>query len=456
MMGNVFLISVILKGIGAVLEVLLQIVLTREIGLDGYGTYSMWINSADMIFWGLFSGIVKCNTFYLSGNGGSIRSFRTKYYIRYVIPVLSVVTLLLLFGNFEVPWIIVLITLTELIMLDKSSVMLAEGKSLRSLLGEYILGRGILLAGVCILRLFGDVTIINVTIIYILQYIAVILYFMRRSKNDQKHIENIPVSTKKWWRYQSGDVLNSLVGKMPVILQYFVVGALEAGVISVVILVKKLINFISGPTAKIFLPEFSKLYREKDMLGIRTYYESIIRIQLIFTGPMAVLLIGYSEVILRILAEELLPYKMIFMICSAVFLLSATLGPCAGLLQMTDNEKLDNRCRIVSITTMFLVFWIFRKSALFVAYGLCVQNFMEALSKYVLVCRWFKGSPIRIISFIKWWSIPIGCILAARILHLQNSLWLMLLTAGSVFLYFVYKEYKQGVLRGFFVKKKIR
>lgn len=450
MMGNVFLISVILKGIGAVLEVLLQIVLTREIGLDGYGTYSMWINSADLIFWGLFSGIVKCNTFYLSGKNGSIRSFRIKYYMRYVVPVLAVVTLFLHFGNFEIPSIIVLITFTELIMLDKSSIMLAEGKSIRSLLGEYILGRGILLAGVCILRLIGDVTIWNVTIIYIVQYIAVILYFVGRSRKEQKKTTELQVSTKKWWRYQSGDILNSLVGKMPVILQYFVVGALEAGVISVVILVKKLINFISGPTAKIFLPEFSKLYHEKNMLEIRKYYESIIRIQLIFTGPMAVLLIGYSEVILKILAEELLPYKVIFMICSAVFLLSATLGPCAGLLQMTDNEKLDNRCRIVSITTMFIVFWIFRKSSLFVAYGLCVQNFMESLSKYVLVCRWFKGSPMRVSSFIKWWSVPIGCICIARIFHIQDSFWMMLLTAGAVFLYFVYKEYKQGVLRGFF------
>ena len=38
-MSIVFLLSVILKGLGAVLEVLLQVMITRMLGLAGYGTY---------------------------------------------------------------------------------------------------------------------------------------------------------------------------------------------------------------------------------------------------------------------------------------------------------------------------------------------------------------------------------------------------------------------------------
>ena len=66
-MNLIFLFSVVLKGLGAVLEILLQILITAKLQVEGYGTYSAWINSADLIFWVCFSGLVKCNTFYLSG-----------------------------------------------------------------------------------------------------------------------------------------------------------------------------------------------------------------------------------------------------------------------------------------------------------------------------------------------------------------------------------------------------
>lgn len=452
-MGSVFLGSVFLKGIGAILEILLQMLITRKIGLAGYGTYTMWVSCANMVFWVLFSGIVKCNTFYLSGDKGDTYSFRRNYYLKYVLPLSVVITLGLYFTKTDLPMILVLITLAELVMLDMSSILLAQGKSLQSLVGEYILGRMILLIGVCFLGIGDKVTVYQITVLNFIQYVIVILYFFLINRKKEKKVSDVNVSMGKWLRYQGGDVLDSLVGKMPVILQYFVAGALEAAVISIVILVKKLITFISGPTSKIFLPEFSRLYHENNLSEIRKYYESIIRIQLIFTGPLAVALLGYSNVVLKILAEELLDYTTIFQVCSAVFLFSTTLGPCAGLLQMTDNESRDNYCRIISIAVMFLVFWIFRDSSLFVAYGLCAQNLVEALCKYVLVCKWFKGMPIRLSAFLKWWAIPGICIIITKCLHLQDSIFMLLFMAGGVFLYFVYKEMKQGVLRGFLSKK---
>ena len=45
------------------LEVLLQVMITRMLGLAGYGTYSTWVSAADLVYWVLFSGITKCNTF---------------------------------------------------------------------------------------------------------------------------------------------------------------------------------------------------------------------------------------------------------------------------------------------------------------------------------------------------------------------------------------------------------
>lgn len=77
-MSIVFLLSVILKGLGAVLEVLLQVMITRMLGLAGYGTYSTWVSAADLVYWVLFSGITKCNTFYLSNKGTELRRFKGK------------------------------------------------------------------------------------------------------------------------------------------------------------------------------------------------------------------------------------------------------------------------------------------------------------------------------------------------------------------------------------------
>lgn len=88
-MNLIFLLSVLLKGAGSVLEILVQIVITRAIGVDGYGTYSNWVNVIDLIYWTLFSGLVRCNTFYLSDLKVTIGAFRKKFYIRYVLPLLA-------------------------------------------------------------------------------------------------------------------------------------------------------------------------------------------------------------------------------------------------------------------------------------------------------------------------------------------------------------------------------
>ena len=141
-MSIVFLLSVILKGLGAVLEVLLQVMITRMLGLAGYGTYSTWVSAADLVYWVLFSGITKCNTFYLSNKGTELRRFKAKYYSCYVLPVLTTLALVLALekgrGGYTV---IALITGMELLVMDHSSTMMAQGQPGCALFGEYVLGR---------------------------------------------------------------------------------------------------------------------------------------------------------------------------------------------------------------------------------------------------------------------------------------------------------------------------
>ena len=53
---------------------------------------------------------------------------------------------------------------------------------------------------------------------------------------------------------------------------------------------------------------------------------------MLVVGPLAVVLLAFPRVILGFLAKDLVPFAGLFMACSVVFLLVATLGPCGGIL----------------------------------------------------------------------------------------------------------------------------
>lgn len=439
-MNLIFLISILLKGVGAVLEILLQIAITRGIGVSGYGTYTTWINAADLIFWCLFSGVVKCNTFYLSRKQTSLRDFKQKYYMRYVIPATACICFAAWAGDRKEYLVIALIAFVELLMLDQSSCLLAKGSYISSLTGEYVFGRLFLLVSVFILQRTGTFSLNTTVFLYLIQYILVVVFFVIVSKKKRKRTFNEPVryeeqkvSIHKFLQYQRADIMQAMIGQMPVILQYMLAGAFEAGVVGIVLLIKKLINFISGPAAKVFLPEFSRFYHKGDRDGLRNSFSAIMRIQMLFAGPLAVVLAGYPEVVLKILADELIPYTGMFMCCSLIFIVAATLGPCGGLMQMTGNERMDNRCREAAVLLMVVIFVLMRKDPLFALYGLGVQTLAESVSKYIFVCRWLKKPPVRFYTYLRWWILPAAAIGVSRFMHWQNSPVMMIAAAGIVF-----------------------
>ena len=285
----------------------------------------------------------------------------------------------------------------------------------------------------------GHLDLWKTIVLYLVQYVLVFFFFLYRSmkcgaKSNKKDISDT-VSIPKLLQYQRSDILQAMIGQLPVILQYFFFGAFEAGIVSIVLLVKKLINFVSGPTSKIFLPEFSRLYQAGDKKKLASSFSMIMRIQMLFVGPLSVVLIGYPQVILKFLAKEMLTQTELFIGCSFVFLFAATLGPCGGLMQMTDHEKADNVFREAAIFLMLLVFAVMHRNPLFALYGLCIQTFAESFSKFVFVCRWFGYVPVKIRTYVSWWILPGFCILMTYLFHLQASLLMMLLMSGSVFLF---------------------
>lgn len=447
-MNLIFLLSVLLKGLGAVLEILLQILITAQMGVSGYGTYSAWINGADLIFWVCFSGIVKCNTFYLSGGKTTIRDFKKQYFFRYSLPVLVAVLILAVrLGKNVMLAFVPVITMLELLVMDRSSTLITRGKSTVSLVGEYVLGRLTLVLGVLLLGSLGRLDHTALLCLYVLQYLLVLAFFLlRQGKGKDYRDISGDVSVKKWSAYQRSDLMHSMIEQMPVVMQFCFSGAFEAGVVSVVLLVKKLINFISGPTAKIFLPEFSRLYHSGDHDTIRKVYGSIMRIQMLIVGPLAVVLLGFPRVILGILAKELVSYDWLFMGCSVIFLLVATLGPCGGILQMTGNERIDNRLRLAALGLMALVMALTVRDPWFVLYGLCIQVAAEAAGKYIYLCRWMQRAPTAIGTYLGWWLLPGAAIAAAWLLGVNDSFGMMVLFAGAVFAVCGIRELKAPIL----------
>ena len=433
-MKYIFLFSVLLKGVGALLEIVLQIMITHKMGVSGYGSYTAWISAADLVFWVCFSGLIKCNTFYLPGRNVSIGQFKRKYAFLYVLPVLGILAAVGVKETFAV--VIPLITALELMVLDRSSTMLAHGRNGASVAGEYVLGRSVLVVGVALLGYMELLNHRTLLVLYCVQYLVILAFFYVFGGRENKSCIDISkeVSLRKWGAFQRSDLMHSMIEQMPVVLQYLFSGAFEAGVVSIVLLVKKLINFISGPTAKVFLPEFSRLYHAGEHREIRRSYGDIMRIQMLVVSPLTVVLLGFPGVIIKILAPELSGYTGIFQLCSVIFLAAAALGPCGGVLQMTEHEKQDNRCRGGALLAMLLVMVHFRSDPYFVLYGLCTQAAVEAAAKYICICKWMKGSPIGIKEYILWWVLPGTVIIGVYILDWSGSFAAMVSSAGSVFL----------------------
>lgn len=422
-MSIVFLLSVILKWLGAVLEVLLQVMITRMLGLAGYGTYSTWVSAADLVYWVLFSGITKCNTFYLSNKGTELRRFKAKYYSCYVLPVLTTLALVLALekgrGGYTV---IALITGMELLVMDHSSTMMAQGQPGSALFGEYVLGRLFLVLGTLVLYKTERLSLGTLLALYGIQYAGILVLFLIKRDREPRRDISKELSLRKWGSYQRADLIQALISQMPILLQYFFTGAFEAGIVSVVLMVKKLVNFISGPTAKVFLPEFSAhvsagVKRDQAVLCVPFMLDSNVICRQY--GSCAD---GLSAGAAVDSGGELLPYTKQFVGCALVFILIATLGPCSGVLQMTGNEKKDNLYREAALGVMLVLLFVMRGSRLVMLYALCVQALLEGVVKYWYVCRWMQGSAVKLKTYCIWWSVPAaviagGCLRICSILH---------------------------------------
>lgn len=399
--------SIIIKAISAVIEIIIQMLITNSAGVSELGNYTFYVSLIEGGYFMLFSGSIKLNTYYLSTPSSTLSNFKKKYNLFYVLPLTSIIALAFVLFHNPIGLFATIILFVYYFAFDESSMFFSRGHQLSALLGEYLIGRLILLIGVMSAVRIGFSTGLFLLVLYGLQFVIMFIWFLPFRKRIPNGNDEIKVPFIKLVDYQVSDVATSVITYFPTILQYVVGGAFTAGFTGIVTLVKKFINFISGPTAKVFLPEFSRLYKNGEREKLEHVYLMIVRIQMVFIGTIAAVLIGYPKLILHMFSPELEQYQTIFTWTAVCLLVIAGIGPVTGMLQMTGNERICNRNQWISIAAMLLVCLIFHKQEMFAVYGLCAQAIIEGGLKYYSACKWFGKNVIPISNYMLLW-LPVG------------------------------------------------
>lgn len=427
--------SIAIKGVSAVVEIAIQMLITNGVGVTEYGNYTFYVSLIEGAYYLLFSGSIKLNTFYLSTPSASLSSFKKQYLRVFVAPIVAAIVLL--FGIMHSAYGILagIILLTYYFAYDSSSVFFSRGQQLPALLGEYLLGRIVLLIGILTVIKLNISTGLLLLFLYGLQFATMLVWFAPHKKKLHPGTEEVHVPMQKLVEYQVSDVANSLITYSPTILQYIIGGAFTAGFTGIISIIKKFINFISGPTAKIFLPEFSRLYKSGEKNKLEQSYLMIVRIQMTFIGTIGTILIGFPRLILQMFSPDLLPYANTFTATACCLLIVAGIGPVTGMLQMTGNERICNRNQWFSIIAMIATWFMFRQEPLFAVHGLCVQALVEGGMKYLSVCRWFGKNIVPIKDYALLW-LPVSAVrLFSSLFNLQYSFITAILSVVVVFLW---------------------
>ena len=396
-MKSALIISILVKGLGAIFEMGSQVLVTRFGSVELFGEYNFYVSVTEIICWVFFSGIVKCNAYYIATGVGTA-SFRRRFFLVFALPVTILISLAGL-GYSVLFSVAVFGAYCNGLQLNLSSVYLACRRYKVSLFGEYLASRIVILLGVSFLIWWGALDVAGLVLIYILGFIVAICYFivMRRGLDEPRDNKNAAVNREMMYkqvRFQLTDVANGMINQAPVIVQYLFSGAFHAGVLSVILVTRKVISFIAGPTAKVYLPEFARRYGEGDMEGLRSTYREIVLLQMCFVLPICLVAIGVPDVLLAVYNEQLAAYGDWMRAAAVVFMLMVVFGPQGNLLSMVGREKVEMASKWASLAVMVVVMALTFGDDMFVFYGIAAQVVADALTKLAFLVRALGGFPM--------------------------------------------------------------
>ncbi len=414
-MSILVIFSLLVKCFGAVLEIGSQALISQLWSVETYGKYAFFIALADGFYALFFSGIIKFNNYYIP-RGESVKQFRKKYYLLYAMPICLVGGIVSVILSNTVALCAFGAGFAYLCAMDTSSTMMSYGRYKPALIGEYCIGRSFV---VFVILVFSCSKLRNAEILYVIygfQFcIAFIYYHLINIRNPLPHTYNKLETTalSKYAVFQSTEIAHTIIMQTSVIVQYLFGGAYQTALISIVLVVRKLINFITGPTSKLYQPEFSKRFAIGDKKGLAAVYAQITRIQLCFMMPVFTLLISRPDIILRVFNSELISYGWLVRITAIVFLTMIAFGPTSNFLPMVGKERIDTIANWSSVLVMYVTMMLFRNNQYFVVIGFCVQILYINLFKLVLFLIDMRCLPMPVSDYIKIgliWAVASGLI----------------------------------------------
>lgn len=173
-------LSIGIKVIAAIIEFVIQIFLTNSVGVSGYGNYTLFISLVEGLNLVFFSGSIKANTFYLSLPSTSIKKFKKKYILFYVIPILIAIAVEFRLMKNSYGLLLVVALLFYFLAYDRSSVFFSRGEQVLGLIGEYIIGRSVMLIGLMILSRIDGLILLD---LYTAQFFVMFIWFVFLVKN---------------------------------------------------------------------------------------------------------------------------------------------------------------------------------------------------------------------------------------------------------------------------------
>lgn len=420
------LISIIIKAVSAIIEIVIQLIISNHIGVNFYGKYTLFTSVIECTYFIFLSGSVKVNTFYLSDPNTKLNTFKKKYLFKFIMPLLFLSWILaILTKNYYVAAFSILVFFYYKSM-DYSSTFFARRKQLMALLGEYLIGRLVLLFSLIICLNLKTMTTNLIFLLLLLQYLAIVIWFIIFKGKIRPGVKDEDVPFRKILEFQESDIASSFITYSPTILQYVFLGTFATAFIGVISVVRKFVYFISGPTAKVFLPEFSRLFQQHKYDKLRNTYLMIVRLQMIFIGIIGVVVTGFPSLVLKLFNSKLANYSTLFMLTGVCLLFIASLGPVVGILQMTGNETAANRNQWISICLMLITWLIFHNNKYFIVIGLCVQALAEGLLEFTSISIWMKRIIIKPLEFLVLWLPVIISKCLILVLKLENS-WVALI-----------------------------
>ena len=176
-------LSIGIKGAAAIAEIVIQLLLTNYVGMTGYGEYIFFVSIIECLYWLFFSGSVKINTFYLSVPTLKIDGFKKSYITRYVVPFVLVIATVLTVVKGSYGLLAAVILFVYFLAYDRSSVFFSRDYQLPALLGEYMIGRLVMLAGLFVCLKLGWINGLILLALYGVQFLTMLIWLVPFEKN---------------------------------------------------------------------------------------------------------------------------------------------------------------------------------------------------------------------------------------------------------------------------------